>query len=366
MTYEQNDRAIRGYHRFKWFVFLLLIAALAWLIISRSLSTIPAVSDVVPVEPTAAALATPTLERANDESTSSSTSLSWDNAEIDSETETLILFGRSQPGTVVNILLDEQTVGTVPSSDEGNWELELPLPESGRYGFIAQMLDADNQVLGDYLSELEIPEIDIPAVEPEPVSTEPAPEPTAEPTAMPTEAPAEATTDAPAEPDESNAAASDLDQPVFNAIPDIDGFEGGILSFAGNGTPNSAIEFVVSNDGSEQIEELQTDDIGDWSYTTVITAAGSYDISARTPGSTVDPAVSFTIANDIVYATDGNCLSGIPPFGTISGRAYVVAPCEYFSLIAERLQVSYQDLLDANPQLADVERLDPGEVINIP
>ena len=55
-----------------------------------------------------------------------------------------------------------------------------------------------------------------------------------------------------------------------------------------------------------------------------------------------------------------------PPWGRRVGYTYIVAPCEYLSIIAVRVGVSYWALLRANPQIRDPEILYPGQRLRIP
>ena len=57
---------------------------------------------------------------------------------------------------------------------------------------------------------------------------------------------------------------------------------------------------------------------------------------------------------------------GTPPFGTVRGSVYIVARCEYLTLIAQRIGTSYSRLLQFNPQITSPSDIFVGQAINIP
>ena len=52
--------------------------------------------------------------------------------------------------------------------------------------------------------------------------------------------------------------------------------------------------------------------------------------------------------------------------GVDNGSTYTVGACDWLAKIANKLGVSYHDLLAANPQIADPNLIYPGQVINVP
>lgn len=73
-------------------------------------------------------------------------------------------------------------------------------------------------------------------------------------------------------------------------------------------------------------------------------------------------------AEDLVASTPATvqCGSDEPPLGEDRGDSYVVAPCEYMALIAQRTGVSLAALIAANPQVEDPARIYPGQVLHLP
>lgn len=57
---------------------------------------------------------------------------------------------------------------------------------------------------------------------------------------------------------------------------------------------------------------------------------------------------------------------GTPAMGEIQGNIYVVAQCEYLSLIAQRMGTSTALLIEYNPQLSNPSALYAGQLLNIP
>ncbi len=376
---ETDDRSVQPggcYSFFKWLVLLLLVGAFAYLLITRALSMLPAsvngLSDLLPNSDTAATETTPeATEESGDSDDNNDTAseptaeptdepetvITWENAAVDTVNEELVLSGTAEPDTTVNVLLNDEEIGTVTADADGGWELVTPLREPGDYDVRVQLLDDDGEtVLGESINKLEIPESAV-AVEPEPTTVPVEQEdPVAE-------------DDENSEKAEETAAGTDEESDTQTAITtdvDLDTFTGGIVTLSGNSTPDSDVEVVITAGEEEAVNVVTTDDAGDWSLQTVIVDPADYAVAVQEVGESAEPSLTFTLDDTVTYATKGNCLSGIPPFGTIRGDQYIVAPCEYFTLIAERLGVGFFELKHANPQIRNVEHLYPTQPINIP
>jgi hypothetical protein len=99
--------------------------------------------------------------------------------------------------------------------------------------------------------------------------------------------------------------------------------------------------------------------------------AGTRLLSVQNAGEpeSVSEAVTVQVAmvpvswpDDLVCDEDDENI----PMGTDNGAVYVVAPCEYIGLIADRVGVELTDLLAVNPQVTDPDRIEPGQILNLP
>ena len=152
-------------------------------------------------------------------------------------------------------------------------------------------------------------------------------------------------------------------QPTMFRPLDFDQFVGGVLRVEGVGQPNSQVEILVNGADAQTVA---TDQFGNWAWVKDIRDAGTYAITAQNPGTSNSPGLSLTIPSNIQFATEANCAAGVAPFGEDRGNSYVVAPCEYLTLISNRTGVPYWRLLEANPGLVNRDYLSPGDVINLP
>lgn len=338
-TPSQNNYS--RYSRFKAAALFILIAAVGYILITRALNLVPdqidSVADLLPVRPTDTTIA--------DNNAVTVEPVSWEGAAIDTINDELTLNGIGTSNLTVDVFLDDESVGKTIIDDDGQWELIIPLREPGNYNVRVQLLDDNQVVLGESGNRLEIPVATADVV--------PVPDP--EPTKVAIE-------------QEDPVDLSDgitITSTAINTDVDLATFAGGILTLSGNSVPKSEVELVVADSNSEYGIPLTTNESGDWSLKTVITATADYTITMRDQDETI-ALLAFTIEDEAVYATGRNCLAGIPPFGTIKGNQYIVAQCEYLTLIAERLNVDFYDLVWANPQLEDIEHLYPTQPLNIP
>lgn len=129
----------------------------------------------------------------------------------------------------------------------------------------------------------------------------------------------------------------------------------------GSGEPGSTVTVAFDSGSGEQIATTTVSDSGEWALYGVLTEPGDYQITAN--GLEVG---NVSVPDNINFGSRGNCRGTTPPFGTLNDGSYTVAHCEYFSLIAQRLGVSFSELLAVNPQLGDLDVIEAGDVLNVP
>ena len=141
---------------------------------------------------------------------------------------------------------------------------------------------------------------------------------------------------------------------------------GNTVTLEGTGTPGVEIEIL---DQGEVVSTTVVQPDGTWTLD-CLCDSGTRLLSVQNAGEpeSVSEAVPIQVAvapipmpDDIVCGEEEDI-----PMGIDHGTVYVVAPCEYIGLIAARVGVKLADLLAANPQLTDPDRIDPGQILNLP
>ncbi len=218
--------------------------------------------------------------------------------------------GKGNPGDKVELWADGQLLGSTTVAADGSWTLAAALP-AGRHTLHTRLVDASGKVLAESAPvEWEMP---APAV--------------AAPTLT--------------LPDKIEA-----NKPV---------------TLSGSGTPGEKIEIV--EDGKVLgVATVGAD--GTWSYEYTPTA-GEHTLNARM---TSDPAAAST---SVTLAMPAGPTAPAKPdtacgVGEDRGSTYVVARCEYMSLIATRTNVATAALIAANPQVANPNLIYPGQILNLP
>lgn len=310
------------------------------------------------------------------------------------------LLGTGEAGATLNVLIDGELENTVLIDDEGVWRIDMEVPAAGSYLVEMQLLDEAGLVVATNQRPLEVPELlansDEPEasevadadssqlVEDELPATDPAPEEVTEPEqdevseevvataesaetpeseVEPTEGSSEESAEI--EPTETPLPPAVTNQPTLET-PDLSGFIGGIVPLRGTGDPNSTLEIIVDDGIEPSTETITVDEDGTWVIGKWLTTPADYTITAQAQGNSEGaPSFSFNIP-EVNFAFASNCLAGFPPFGTYQGDTYIMAPCEYLALVAKRVGVTYQALLDANPAILNPNVVQAGTVINLP
>ena len=221
------------------------------------------------------------------------------------------LKGTGTPGSKVELWADGKLLGSTTVGADGTWSLDADLP-AGKHTLTARAVDASGKVLAESAPlSWEVPQI--PAVAP--------------------------TLTLPAK--------VEAGQPV---------------KLSGTGAPGAEIEIV--EDGKVIGKAVVAAD-GTWSYS-YTPAAGEHTLLVRAAGDTSLASASqkFSMpapATAAPPATSGEC--GV---GEDRGTTYVVARCEYMSLIAKRVGVTLAALIAANPEVTNPDLIYPGQILNLP
>ncbi len=115
-------------------------------------------------------------------------------------------------------------------------------------------------------------------------------------------------------------------------------------------------EVPESTPAAAEPEATATAEITPSPVTTPVTTPVATPVATPTPAAT-----AVTAAASAPVAVNCNANPGVD-----HGSTYVVGSCDWLSKIARKLGVSYHDLLAANPQIADPNIIQPGQVLNVP
>jgi hypothetical protein len=226
----------------------------------------------------------------------------------------IALSGRGEPGTEVQVLVDDQIVGVTEVGSGGSWSLETTVVEAGDHQLVVQTLDVEGAVMS----------------ESEPVSVSvTAPQVTA-------------TT------------------PEF--IFPIDGADllMGPLTLVGYGQAGTEVEVV---DGTAVLGLAEVNAAGEWTYTFAPTE-GEHQLAARLPGD--ETAMSDLVVVLVTSDKDSiDCNFSNP--GINRGDTYIVGTCDTLNEISQDLTLDFDALVEANPQLnPDLDLIYPGQILNLP
>ena len=225
--------------------------------------------------------------------------------------------GTGTPGSLVEVWADDARVGQATVGEDGAWAFDVQL-DPGDYDFSARAVDASGVMLAESPS--------FKFVVPAPVQ------------------------------------APTLTTPQSGAL-----IAGNVVTLAGTGTPGAKIEIL---DQGEVLSTTVVQPDGTWTHA-CFCDSGTRLLSVQNAGEpeSVSEAVAVQVAmvpvswpDDLVCDEDDENI----PLGTDHGTVYVVAPCEYIGLVADRVGVDLVDLLAVNPQVTDPDRIEPGQILNLP
>lgn len=291
---------------------------------------------------------------------------------------------------LIRFMLDGDEVGTTAPDPDGSWALTLTsVPPVGTYMSEIEC-EVDNSIYTAAPRALELrppatPEPTVAAADasqaliesPSAVETaqaEAANQPenpediAADPATNPDDNQANADlSDEGAGNDSAEAEASEpVEQPTFFLAQDMGKYVGGPILLRGDTQPNAVVEIVFDNGTTQIIDTARADDAGDWRYRGALFDPGVYRVTAQLAGTSAEPSQQVNVPAGTVFGAKGDCVGKTPPFGTVNDDTYTVNYCEYFSLIADRLGVTFGELQAANPQLTNLDYLTQGDILNIP
>jgi hypothetical protein len=227
------------------------------------------------------------------------------------------LSGAGTPGSVVQVVVDDQVAGTAQVGDEGTWSLKIAVIEPGEHQLTVQTLDASGAV----------------AAEAEPVTLSLAPAP-------------------------PGGIAPDLLFPAEGADIITGDTITGELTVIGTGQPGSQVELL---DGSVVLSIAQVGDDGLWRYT-FAPELGDHEFAVRPAGNML--AASRAVQVRVAKPRDGIDCSSNP--GIPGDDSYIVGTCDTLSAISQELGVGLDAVIEANPQIEDPNLIFPGESVVIP
>ena len=332
MSLYRTPQSVKLYNWFKFagtliliclFVFLLLRVRSAAATSPVATPTTAATVQILPVSQSASQIPEPTTAAAPTQSVPET-----DEPEVPVKApvmsvpqvsaEGMVTFsGTGTPGSLVEVWADDKRVGQATVGEDGAWTFAVQL-DPGDYDFGARAVDDAGATLAESPSfKFVVP------------------------------APKQAPT---------------LTAPQSGAL-----IAGNTVTLAGTGTPGAEIEIL---DQGEVLSTTVVQPDGTWTHA-CFCDAGTRLLSVRNAGEpeSVSEAIAIQVAVAPVSIPDGLVCDGNEeniPLGTDHGTVYVVAPCEYIGLIAARVGVELADLLAVNPQLTDPDRIEPGQILNLP
>jgi hypothetical protein len=223
------------------------------------------------------------------------------------------LKGTGTPGSKVEVWSDGKLLGSTTVGADGTWSLDADLP-AGKHTLTTRMVDASGKIL-------------------------------AESAPMSWEGPA------------LTAVAPTLTLPEKLEA-------GKSVKLSGTGTPGAEIEIV--EDG-KVIGKATVGADGTWTYS-YTPSAGEHTLLVRAAG---DANLASAPAK-LSMPADAPAPVTLPAAGTECGvgedrgTTYIVAPCEYMALIANRVGITLAALIAANPEVTNPDLIYPGQILNLP
>lgn len=326
MSHYRSPKSIKAYTWFKFAGTLVLICLFVILLLrqQRAAATAPigpstAIPQASPAPPTPKptaimpALTTPAVEAADSATPVKAPVASAPQVGMDG----IVTFsGTGVPGSTVEVCAADKCVGHTTVGADGVWTFAVQLAP-GDYNFGARAVDASGATL------VESPSFKF---------VLPAPK-----------------------------------QPPTLTAPQSGTFiAGNLVTLAGTGTPGAEIEIL---DQGNVVSTTVVQPDGAWTLDCVCDS-GTRLLSVRNVGDPASASAAITVQVAVVPVSippDLVCGEDVDiPMGTDHGTVYIVAPCEYIGLIAARVGVKVADLLAANPQVTNPDRIEPGQILNLP
>lgn len=283
----------------------------------------------------------------------------------------------------IRFLLDGMLIGVTTPDADGGWALTSnQLPTVGNH--ISELeCEADNGIYTAAPRAFELPNAPeiVSATEPAPVIESPSAAPTepvgsdgsaetpateSDPATNPDDNQTETEAETTAEETEAPQPTANTDQPTVAIAQDLSKYVGGPLLLRGDAKADQIVEVIFDNGQTKLVDTARANAEGQWHYRGILTEPGVYAVTAQLPGTVAESSAEVTVSADIIFGSKGDCLNKIPPYGSIEGDQYIINYCEYFSLVATRLGISFAELRAANQQLINLDYLKQGDVLNIP
>lgn len=223
------------------------------------------------------------------------------------------LRGTGTPGTQVQVVVDGEVVGTADVGVDGTWTYPVTFEEPGEHTLVVEGLDADGVVAA---------------------ASEPGQFTLASPLVVPT-----------------------LDFP--EAGVDL---EAEALELRGTGTPGAVLEIL---DNGEVVDTVEVGADGNWTYA-LTPEAGAHSYAVREVGAedAVSDAVAVTV-RDVETVEPGTSACQRPE-GSCQGEQYTVVRGDMLVCISRCAGVALGDLIAANPEITDPNRIYPDQLIALP
>ncbi len=229
-------------------------------------------------------------------------------------TGVLVLSGSGEPGSEVQVLVDDQVVGETEVGSEGSWTLETSVVEAGDHQLVVQTLAADGTVTSA------------------------------------------------SEPVDVSVAAAELASEAPEFIFPIDGADllMGQLTLVGYGQAGTEVELMA---GTAVLGLAEVNPEGEWTYT-FEPPDGEHQLAARIPGSETAMSnvvtVLVTSEKDIIDCDFSNHVFD-------RGDTYIVGTCDTLNEISQDLGLDLDVLIAVNPQLdPNLDLIYPGQILNLP
>lgn len=132
----------------------------------------------------------------------------------------------------------------------------------------------------------------------------------------------------------------------------------GELTLIGTGEPESAVEIL---DNRTMVDISQVSGQGEWRFT-FEPEEGIHQFTVRTVADEATTHRVITVM--VVNPSDAYDCSSNP--GLNRGDDYIVGTCDTLCAISQRLEISCEALIAANPQVENPDLVFPGQILNIP
>jgi hypothetical protein len=215
--------------------------------------------------------------------------------------------GTAASGASVDVQVDGVSVGSVTAGSDGTWSADATLDD------------------GDHTITAVVTQSDGTSLESEPVTV--------------------------------SVSTAQAVAPVITSPKYGDTLEAGEIEITGTGAPGGRLQLL---DNGSTIGEVTVGSDGTWTFVTTVSEGDHTFIAYHTDADLPSGSVKVSVKAVVVLPPVGPCTIGYR-----DGQTYVVGNCQNLTEIAEVLDTTVDDLVNANPGI-DPDNIDAGQVINIP